>query len=113
VDELVAFVRACLGEDARAAEHAQWGMQGQWFTEANDKVDEFVQRMSPARVLAEVAAKRAIVDSYQWHIDNADRPFAYERAGEMQLAERHVQLLAQPYAGRPGWREEWATGGAA
>lgn len=46
----------------------------------------------PARVLAEVKAKRAILDEA-----------VYLGSDEI------VQLLAQPYAGRDGWQAEWAT----
>jgi hypothetical protein len=98
-DELVAWLRRQLDEDELA-----WEMVA-----ARDVVEMLHGEPLAPRVLADIKAKRAILDSYQWYIDNADRPFAYERAGEMQLAERHVRLLAQPFAGRPGWREEWAT----
>jgi hypothetical protein len=59
------------------------------------------------RMLAEVDAKRRIVESYQWYIDNADRPFANERAGEMLLAERHARILALSYVEHPDYRKEW------
>ncbi len=60
-----------------------------------------------ARVLREVEAKRAIVASHQWYVDTADRDFAYTRAGEADLAERHVKDLAAVYSDHPDYREEW------
>jgi hypothetical protein len=54
-----------------------------------DKLREFA-----ARQLAEVEAKRRI-------LDEAVRLMTYD--GEFQFLE----LLAEPYAERPGWREEW------
>jgi hypothetical protein len=137
VAELMAFVRACLDEDervARAANGPRWkagdgnvsegglyalrgsgddGWSIAWFdlgtaNEADDgtrqlprwpKMQRHAQanadhaaRHDPARVLAQVAAKRALL--------------AELAAANMVFAMR---LLAEPYAGRPGWREEWRT----
>jgi hypothetical protein len=50
-----------------------------------------IVRWDPARVLAEVQAKRRILDEFSWE------------AGET----RAIMHLAQPYAGQPGWQEEW------
>jgi hypothetical protein len=59
-----------------------------------------IARWDPARVLAEVEAKRRILDMVV--------PGNYYGGyGEAYLDA--VRELAQPYAGRPGWREEWAT----
>jgi hypothetical protein len=88
-----------------------------------------IARHDPARVLAEVEAKRAILELHDGEHDCRelitgvyphDWPSAasWGSAGE---AWRHassdhfegpcptLRLLAEPYAGRPGWREEWAT----
>ncbi len=53
---------------------------------------------NPARVLAECAAKRAVVEAL-------DGEWSDDRIG----LERAVHLLAQPYRDRPGWRDEWRT----
>ena len=58
------FLLARIAEDRESATQAEWAMQGEWFTTADDQVDAFVQRESPARVLAECAAKRAIIDDH-------------------------------------------------
>lgn len=88
---LVEFLTARLDEDEAKAHRAR--VEGeQW---------------PSARVLADVDAKRRIVDSYRWQIDNADRPFASERIGEARIAEHHVKLLALSYADNPDFREEW------
>jgi hypothetical protein len=55
-------------------------------------------RWDPARVLAEVEAKRRILDLVT--------PGDYF-GGFGEAYVQVVQLLAQPYAGRDGWREEW------
>jgi hypothetical protein len=59
-----------------------------------DEYAEHIARWDPARVLAEVNAKRRI-------LDEAVRLMSYD--GEFQFLE----LLALPYADRPGYREEW------
>jgi hypothetical protein len=72
-----------------------------------------IARYDPARVLAEVAAKRAILDEH-----SPPPPPKEEGKGWLgcftcigYVGEREpcttVRLLAQPYAGRPDWREEW------
>ena len=60
---------------------------------------EHIARHDPARVLAEVDAKRRILDAYkQTEFGDLARHSALEEA---------LALLALPYAGRPGYREEW------
>lgn len=70
-----------------------------------------IVRWDPARVLAEVEAKRRILDEVKPQIDSMDGQIesewgsgVCEPTGESDLL---VKLLAQPYAGRHGWREEW------
>ncbi|MEV5940656.1 DUF6221 family protein [Streptomyces sp. NPDC051994] len=58
-------------------------------------------RHNPARVLAEVEAKRRILDG----IAGADAEGAYITA--TFTAMDVLRLLALPYAGHPGYREEW------
>jgi hypothetical protein len=52
----------------------------------------FIAAWDPARVLAEVKAKRAILNE-AIHLES----------------EEIIQLLRQPYAGREGWKDEWAV----
>lgn len=119
MDELITWLRAQLDEDDRVAHAANLAMSdsGEWDVlglsdprvlpsvqagnaiVARDLADEdavHIARWDPARVLAEVEAKRRI-------LDEAIRLMGYD--GEFEFLE----LLAQPYAGREGWREEWAT----
>jgi hypothetical protein len=65
----------------------------------------------PARVLAEVAAKRRIIDLHE--------PYDSEERGGLACWVcgpggfpwpcETLRLLASVYAARPGWREEWAA----
>jgi hypothetical protein len=124
--DLVEFVRAALDEDervARAAEPAPWTAH----EEAADPDEGYVAgpdgyvlvynegtvslgtaahiaRHDPARVLADVAAKRAILE-----LHNAVPEEEYCSEDEQRKPCQTLRLLAQPFAGRPGWREEWAT----
>lgn len=59
----------------------------------------------PDRALAEVDAKRRILEAEQDRVmDKGPLP---ERMRDM-IETDVIRLLAQPYAGRDGWREEWA-----
>lgn len=76
---------------------------------------EHIVRWDPARVLAEVAAKREIVRDYEERraaclsIPSGDGDGDWHDEGVYTGLRRAVQALAQPYAGRPGWRAEWAA----
>jgi hypothetical protein len=77
-----------------------------------------IARHDPARVLAEVEAKRAILELHKEVPHKYDtHPASYCASCGDQGCCGHdvdypcetIKALAQPYAGRPGWREEWAT----
>jgi hypothetical protein len=137
VDDLIAFVRAQLDarmaqldEDERvalAALHLDAVKPGAWITEhhnsathaepnrchiAEDKGGhywsvahevfipnaEHIARWDPARALEEVRIGRAEVEVKRRILDAVDGRWAGPEV---------VRLLAQPYAGRPGWCEDW------
>jgi hypothetical protein len=130
VDDLVAFLRARLVEDEQAAQATeeragyQWtagtGMQsarikGPGMTIYDEgghgeKEAAHIVRWDPARVLAEVEAKRRILDEFKPRVDQMDATIEGEwgmgnyPSGESDLL---VKLLALPYTGHPGYREEW------
>jgi hypothetical protein len=154
--DLVAFVRACLDEDERVARatlsvgtraNMQLGKPApRWIRDGSRIRDDapgpailrvghtwareadHIARHDPARVLAEVAAKRAILELHAITVTKvATAPFDPD-TGERREPEYEVEcavcgwvsddptsgcetirLLAQSFAGRPGWREEWAT----
>lgn len=74
---------------------------------------EHIARWDSARVLAEVEAKRRVLDEYAEadHLQQVgwenDEPSKYEYMAREEALGKVVKLLAQAYAGRPGWREEW------
>jgi len=137
-DDLITWLRAQLDEDEAVANSAT---SGPW---SNDDplacdgvfakaIDNFVvdcdyvrmgpfavhnathiARHDPARVLAEVEAKRRILDLHHgdWPYDPEDGPGDYSWTEQCQGCYKPapcptVCLLALPYADRPGYQEEW------
>jgi hypothetical protein len=118
MEELVAFLRARLDEDERIARlntrrinprRGEWALVG---NEVRDDANvlvvrhtwpnegEHIARWDPARVLAEVEARRRILEEWGKQSDDDDQ-YAY-------LAGPIIpQLLALPYADHPDYREEW------
>lgn len=71
---------------------------------------EHIARWDPARVLAEVEAKRRVLDRYEDARARQQDPDYSQLAADEQVSEYEdwiIPALAQPYAGRPGWQEEW------
>lgn len=150
-DELVAWLTAQLDTDEQTARDACHGTKGHWRRPARDPYgdagriegddDEVVVydegsptplqadhiiRHDPARVLAEVDAKRRILNLHypvdgRVYSDESPGDFktvsvcavcSYldreeEPADEQPYPCLTVRLLALPHAGHPGWREEW------
>lgn len=116
MSDLVAFLRARLDEDEQAAERAQ-GEGQSWAWVQPEALDanrypsleqaEHIARHDPARVLAEVAAKRALLDV---HRDDYGSCSTCGTAGEYDVPWpcTTVELLALPYANHPDYRSEWA-----
>jgi uncharacterized protein DUF6221 len=130
-EPLVTWLRVQLDEDERVANSATSGPWTNADPMASDgvfaaAVDGFVAdclyermgpfaihnathvaRHDPTRVLAEVEAKRRILDEHDtagWKVG--------DRVHDCQWADgtwpcATVRLLALPYADRDGWREEW------
>ena len=104
MDELIAFLNARLDEDEQAA--TMDPAQALWQQDITDRPDEFyretydhIARHDPARVLADVAAKRAIVAACAYNLE-------YEEYGHT-LAERVLRALALPYADHEDYKPHW------
>lgn len=132
-DDLIAFIRQQLAEDERvaraAANHgATWrDGSGKTLIYPSDEArhpgpiiigpygdleaehTDHIVRWDPARVLAEVEAKRRILDEYEGYAsdDDPDHEHAQFAANAALALEGVIKLLAQPYAGHSGFREEW------
>lgn len=117
MDELITWLRAQLDEDKgkvaameREAKRVQTapifqGHPPNWLA----GVDIFV---SPKRWHDEIEAKRRILGRYEDALARQHDPEYSQIAARAQVEEYEgwvIPALAQPYAGRPGWREEWAA----
>lgn len=105
VDELVTWLRAQVDDDERVAQQVM-AEPGGFYLEPEVEggnvmtIGAYVYRWTPKRVLAEVEAKRERLD---WILGE----LADDETDE--TAQWIAKLEAKPYAGRDGWREEWAT----
>lgn len=141
VDDLIVFLRAQLDEDERVAQKAdRAGLNGvspsepqTWYLSGNETVysdphgvalvtgvhgylgeelGDHIVRHDPARVLAEVDAKRETLKFCEHLLETkqvqetADELSEYS-LGRAQAGGHMLRLLALPYAGRPGYRDEW------
>lgn len=138
MEDLIAWLRACLDDDEKAAKAATPGPwrhspDKHWHRPGTPEFEESVfagpagdaatsvagtgpsddpqsmadaahiARHDPAAVLADVEAKRAVLDATVGEID---------RYGTMPpeahiMADEVVKALASAYRHRPGWRTEW------
>ncbi|MFD7996860.1 DUF6221 family protein [Streptomyces mexicanus] len=123
MDDLVQWLRAQLDEDERVARLAldqtgdNWRAYYKQIIAANPRfgedpadantseVADHIARHDPTRVLAEVEAKRQVIEQYE----SIGNPPPSEIGPDLVRAElgRVLRLLALPYADRPGYREEW------
>lgn len=142
MDDLVQFLRARLDEDEQTARDTAWNMSTEidnpWEARpAPDEADGWeiwskgrfqlirgtneadavhIARHDPARVLAEVDAKRQILGLHVAAEYIRNDPFAGCTTCSWRdyMEDLHVRwpcptlrLLALPYAGHPDYREEW------
>jgi len=124
-DDLVAFLRARLKDDQDVAESTRqaslswrnFDMDGELRDDVNagtvcivpaDEDRAHIARWDPQRVIAEVAAKRRIIDAWQAVYDDIQEPYTGDqRMGEGFGLDHAVQCLATAYADHPDFREEW------
>lgn len=67
-----------------------------------------IARHNPARVLAECAARRTVVSMCSRGLSGRDVEGASDDGDNGPwVAQQTLRALAQPYAGEPGWRDEW------
>ncbi|MGI5207535.1 DUF6221 family protein [Spirillospora sp. CA-108201] len=126
--DLVEFLRARLDRDeqmARACSGVPWkatpsgtvstdtgdpGTDGPAYVAMaeNDAYAEHIARHDPSRALAEVAAKRQIVDDYEkqaWILGQGHRTPELDAAQSVRGTV--LRLLALPHAHHPAYQEEW------
>ena len=114
MDELVAFLRAALDRDEQEiakhpADAYEYDLEA---TEESDYPCLPILVIGKKRALAEVEAKRRILDLHWPDTSRYIKPQCHECSSCGCCSVDHpcdtIRLLAQPYAGQPGWREEWA-----
>lgn len=124
--ELVGWLLVQLDDDERKARDAP-GAGGCWRLDSKSKVltvdgdedafaghgytlgaAEHIARWDPARVLAEVDAKRRIIAACEQAIKSQG---IYGEDGQEQLADDVLRQIAVPYADRSGYRQEWRPAG--
>lgn len=101
-DDLAAFLRA-RWDDEEA--DARWSLEN---APAAHQTDPNSMNFSPERVLAEIAAKRRILDEYT----RLTRDFTHADETVTEHTRRStledvLELLALPYANHPDSRPEW------
>jgi hypothetical protein len=123
MDDLIAWLRACLDDDERVARQVMAEPGGFYLEAETDDtnvmtIGAHVYRWTPKRVLDEMDAKRRILDLHE-HVPAA--PWGRTDVTEIGCticAYRQddvigkgwcqtVRLLALPYADREGYRDEW------
>ncbi len=118
-EALVEFLRARLDEDERRARDARpgpWSLTGHpdevVLYSGPDEVmrgplrdGAHIAHHNPARVLAEVDAKRRIVELCAEEDGGVE--IGVGVSPEQWLAQSVLRLLAEVYADRPGYRQEW------
>lgn len=88
----------------------QW--RGQTIESGGSRIAPHIARHDPARVLAEVDAKRKLVTAYESAVTAygaAERGTTVSdlMTGSVNSLRFTLQLLALPYADHPGYKEEW------
>jgi hypothetical protein len=100
----VEFLRARLDEDAGLADEWHSKVECDTYGPVPFPCDCHV----PARVLADVAAKRAIVDAYVHKAESMARYPGQSNAGGLVSLTVAAQHLAAVYADHPDYDQGWA-----
>ncbi|WP_031051159.1 DUF6221 family protein [Streptomyces sp. NRRL F-5650] len=134
-DEFLQWLREQLDDDertARAATDGPWTTMGQRVLDPSppsnrlgigmavghaaasadyNETAEHIARHDPARVLAEVEAKRGVLRQYTDLREQVRNPVSAENRSRARALQGEIgdvlRLLALPYADRPGYRDEW------
>lgn len=107
--DLAAFLLAMIAEDEEGARRESVWPNGapkteqDWQYVAGQADSMLVSMFSPARVLADCEARRAIVERLAAVVDDT---INYDDMAR-NLADDILRLLGLSYSARPGYREEW------
>jgi hypothetical protein len=130
VNDLIVWLRGVLDEDERIARGTMWegsGNTAEWslsasatvwtggdeFYASDRNLAEYIAYHDPAAVLADIAAKRLLLEWYETAVDLRNGRsslvlgFDALAEGAVNGYESAIRAIAQAYQSRPGWREEW------
>jgi hypothetical protein len=128
-EELIAFLSARLDEEEISAQDVARGAPAPWSVGDSCVLDaggtpvvldeyhshgggfQYIARHDPARVLREVAAKRAIIERYERACAALESVVSFIRGqddGFRQACMDAVRLLAAVYSDHPAYRPGWA-----
>ena len=123
MNDLITWLRGVLDEDERVARAAQDQMPADWRVEvlkaadpssAKLAISDLVTTFHHGWVLADIAAKRAILDEILEDLRAMHSAIIYfegdeygDPGGIPAAADKLVRLLASAYAHRDGFRDEW------
>jgi hypothetical protein len=110
MDGLVAFLKARLDEDARIAQQADWGTRQHseaFVTSVSSPGIAPLFGLSPSRALAEIEAKRRIIEQFTMIHLPTEWTDAGPAVGAYVKMQWVLKYLALPYADHPEYREEW------
>lgn len=79
---------------------------GPWSGELDAETTTFIAKSGPSAVLADIAAKRAILGIYRDFLEGPMPTSAWE-SGQLKAIAKAVSHIASAYADRDGYREEW------
>ncbi|MFH8405547.1 DUF6221 family protein [Streptomyces sp. NPDC018019] len=133
--DLVEFIRARLDDDEQVARAASDGPWAAWVGPPLQRLgalmhpvrtagegpslqptietalwmdSRHIAEWDPARVLAEVEAKRGVLDRYERALENRRaHPGDLASAGAVLALHGVVKTLTLPYAGHPDYQERW------
>lgn len=88
---------------AQAIEPADWADEDGWIELAN-KISVHARMHDPVQVLREVEAKRRLLLQFELRGNSVRRTVQPSTGG---VWDDLLRMLAMPYAGWPGYREEW------
>lgn len=120
MNTLIDFLRARLDDEDRLAREADANKENGWWwgPDAESAPERHIAHWDPTRVLAEIAAKRRILNVLEPFAAFDMHPVKAQSASREEwyvvtAARDAIKLLALPYAGHPHYREEWALNGYA
>jgi hypothetical protein len=105
VDELITWLRAQLDDDERNIQHLD--DIGEQSTLPYEQLYDDIKAKRRILDLIELAHTREAFDEKLR--DPADARIIFSVPIARRRLRDVLRLLAQPYAGRDGWREEWRT----